>query len=55
VIDERYMRPAEVEVLHGNPDKARQKLGWVAKTTLEQLAAEMVDADIARLERHEHL
>lgn len=54
-IDQRFMRPAEVEVLHGNPDKARRKLGWIAETTIEQLAAEMVDADIARLERHEHL
>ncbi len=55
VIDERYMRPAEVEVLHGNPAKAKKKLGWVAETTLEQLVAEMVDADLARLKRHEHL
>ena len=42
------MRPAEVEVLLGNPAKARASLGWTATVTLDQLAAEMVDADIAR-------
>lgn len=35
--------------------KAKQNLGWVAETTLEQLIAEMVDADIARLQRQERL
>jgi GDPmannose 4,6-dehydratase len=54
-IDERYMRPAEVEILHGNADKARRKLGWIAETSLEQLVAEMVDSDIERHTRHEHL
>ena len=54
-IDERYMRPAEVEILHGNPDKARRRLGWVTETSLEQLVAEMVDTDIERLRQHEHL
>jgi GDPmannose 4,6-dehydratase len=51
VIDPRFMRPAEVEVLLGDPTKARNKLGWVAETTLEQLVVEMVDADIKRLEK----
>ncbi len=55
VVDARYMRPAEVDVLLGNPTKAREKLGWSADTTLEMLVAEMVDADLARLKRHEHL
>jgi len=48
-VDPAFMRPAEVEVLLGNPAKAEAKLGWTASTTLEQLAAEMVEAD---LERH---
>lgn len=48
-IDERFKRPAEVEVLLGNPAKAREKLGWTPETTLEQLVAEMVEADLARL------
>ncbi|HWK65519.1 MAG TPA: GDP-mannose 4,6-dehydratase [Rhizobiaceae bacterium] len=55
VVDERYMRPAEVEVLLGDPSKAREKLGWTAETSLEQLVAEMVEADLKRLKHHEHL
>jgi GDPmannose 4,6-dehydratase len=47
-IDPAFLRPAEVEVLLGNPGKAKTKLGWSATTTLEELAAEMVEADIAR-------
>lgn len=50
-MDERYLRPAEVEVLLGNADKAKAKLGWEATTTLEQLVAEMVEADLKRLSR----
>jgi GDPmannose 4,6-dehydratase len=55
VVDERYLRPAEVDVLLGNPTKAKEKLGWVADTSLEDLVKEMVEADLARLKRHEHL
>lgn len=55
VIDQRFMRPAEVELLHGNAGKAKLKLGWEATTTLEQLVVEMVDADIERLKKREHL
>jgi GDPmannose 4,6-dehydratase len=54
-VDERFLRPAEVDVLLGNPAKAKQKLGWTAKTSLEDLVSEMVEADIARLRKHEHL
>jgi len=54
-VDARYLRPAEVNVLVGNPAKAKEKLGWSAKTGLEELVAEMVEADLARLKRHEHL
>lgn len=45
-VDERYFRPTEVDLLLGDPTKAQQKLGWKAKYTLEELAKEMVDADI---------
>lgn len=48
VVDPRFMRPAEVEVLLGNASKAKEKFGWAAETTLEQLAAEMVEADLKR-------
>jgi GDPmannose 4,6-dehydratase len=55
VTDPRFIRPAEVDVLLGNADKARDKLGWVAETRLEDLVAEMVEADLARLKNHQHL
>lgn len=51
VIDPRFYRPAEVEVLMGNPDKAQRQLGWKAETTLEAMIREMVDADLQRLGR----
>lgn len=51
VIDEQFFRPAEVEVLLGNPAKAKAKLGWEAKTTLETLIHMMVDADLERVRR----
>jgi GDPmannose 4,6-dehydratase len=49
VIDPKFYRPAEVEVLLGNPAKAKEKLGWVAQTDLETLITMMVDADMARV------
>ncbi|PDV85571.1 GDP-mannose 4,6-dehydratase [Rhizobium sp. H4] len=45
-IDPRYFRPTEVELLLGDPTKARQKLGWQHKTPVRELAAEMVREDI---------
>jgi GDPmannose 4,6-dehydratase len=47
-IDPAFLRPAEVEVLLGNPAKAEAKLGWKPKISLEQMIAEMVEADLAR-------
>jgi GDPmannose 4,6-dehydratase len=49
IVDPALFRPAEVEVLLGNPEKAKATFGWEAKTSLEALITEMVDADIARL------
>ena len=46
VIDPKYYRPAEVELLWGDPTKAREKLGWEAKTSLEELVNLMVDYDL---------
>lgn len=54
-VDKRFLRPAEVELLHGNPSRAHEKLGWSASTSLEELVSEMVDADLARLRNREHL
>lgn len=51
VVDESYFRPAEVNILHGNPAKARATLGWQAKVSLEDMICEMVDADLARVRR----
>src|SRR5450432_3694275 len=51
VIDPKFFRPAEVEVLLGDPAKARAVLGWEAKTDIAELIRMMVDADIARVRR----
>ena len=51
VVDPQFFRPAEVDVLCGNPAKARERLGWSAKTSLEALIAAMVDADLHRVAR----
>lgn len=50
VTDPRFLRPAEVDHLIGNPAKAKAKLGWRPEVSFEQLVQMMVDADIARLE-----
>lgn len=44
--DDRYLRPAEVELLIGDPTKAQQKLGWQPSITFKQLVALMVEADL---------
>ena len=44
--DERYLRPTEVDLLIGDPAKAKQKLGWEPSVTFEQLVALMVEADL---------
>jgi len=57
-IDPRYYRPSEVDLLIGNPTKAKQELGWEARVKVEDLCKEMVAADlyVARQEmsRREH-
>lgn len=47
-INPKFYRPAEVELLIGNPAKAQTKLGWAPTTTLEQLCQMMVKADLTR-------
>ena len=49
VIDPRFLRPAEVDLLVGDASKAERELGWTPDVTFEQMMAIMVDADIARL------
>ncbi|WP_296653461.1 GDP-mannose 4,6-dehydratase [Paraburkholderia sp.] len=50
-VNPRFYRPAEVDLLIGNASKAREELGWEARTSLEQLCQMMVTADLARNER----
>jgi GDPmannose 4,6-dehydratase len=45
-VDPRYFRPTEVETLLGDPSKAREKLGWEPKITLEEMVHEMMENDI---------
>ena len=45
-IDPRYFRPTEVDLLLGDPSKAKEKMGWVHTTPFKQLVIEMVDADM---------
>ena len=45
-VDPRYFRPTEVETLLGDPTKAKEKLGWVPKITLDEMVAEMVEHDM---------
>jgi GDPmannose 4,6-dehydratase len=49
IVDPVFLRPAEVDVLRGDPAKARTDLGWSATTSLEELMAMMVDADLRRV------
>ena len=51
IIDKELFRPAEVEILIGNPSKAEKYLGWKADITLEEMIKEMVEADLKRVER----
>ena len=50
-VDSRYFRPTEVETLLGDPSKAKAKLGWTPKITLQELVTEMVQADYTSARR----
>ena len=54
-IDSSLLRPAEVDSLKGDSTAARTKLGWAPEISLEDLVAEMVDADLKRVRQGEHL
>jgi len=49
--DERYIRPAEVDILMADPSRARAELGWQPQVSFEGLVTMMVDADVERLTR----
>ena len=50
-VDPRYFRPTEVELLIGDPAKAKRKLGWTHQTGWRELCAEMVREDLAVVAR----
>lgn len=52
-VDPRYFRPAEVDTLLGDPSKAREKLGWVPKTSFADMVREMMREDMAEAKRDE--
>lgn len=52
-VDPRYFRPTEVETLLGDPRKAKEKLGWVPKTTFSELVTEMMRSDLLEARRDE--
>ena len=53
-IDKKYFRPTEVELLIGDPTKAKEKLGWTPTTTMDVLCKEMVASDIALVEKGDY-
>ncbi|MDA8426692.1 MAG: GDP-mannose 4,6-dehydratase [Treponema sp.] len=54
-VDPRYFRPTEVDLLLGDPSKAREKLGWTPTHSLEELVRDMMAADLAEAERDSHM
>ncbi|MFZ6050893.1 GDP-mannose 4,6-dehydratase [Halocola ammonii] len=54
-VDPRYFRPAEVELLVGDPSKAQKELGWKHRHSFDELVSEMVKADIELFERDQYL
>lgn len=54
-VDPRYFRPTEVDLLIGDPTKAKEKLGWKLKYTLDELIREMVVADVELFKRDKYL
>ncbi|HWR25743.1 MAG TPA: GDP-mannose 4,6-dehydratase, partial [Methanosarcina sp.] len=51
-IDPRYYRPTEVDLLIGDPSKAKEKLGWAPKVKLEELVKIMIEADEKALQQN---
>lgn len=54
-VDPKYFRPTEVDLLIGDPSKAKQKLGWMPKYTLPMLVKDMVDNDLQLMRKEEYL
>jgi GDPmannose 4,6-dehydratase len=54
-VDPRYFRPTEVDLLIGDPNKAKEKLGWEPVYTLPELVKEMVASDVEVFKKERHL
>ena len=50
-VNKKYFRPTEVDLLIGDPSKAEKKLGWIAKTTIKELAEKMANSDLRKVRR----
>jgi len=55
VVDKRYFRPSEVDLLIGNPTKANEKLGWQPRHTLQDLLKDMISADLSLFKKDQYL
>ena len=54
-VDKRYFRPTEVDLLIGNPSKAKTKLGWTPKYKLNELVDEMMESDLKLMTKDQYL
>ncbi len=54
-VDKRYFRPTEVDLLIGDPTKAKEKLGWSAEYTLNELVDDMMESDLKLMKKNEYL
>ena len=54
-VDSRYYRPTEVDILLGNPEKAKKELGWESKYSFNELISEMVKSDMLEAEKEKSL
>ena len=54
-VDPQYYRPAEVDTLLGDPTKAKEKLGWEPRITLDEMITEMIETDLAEAKKQRHL
>ena len=54
-VDKKYFRPTEVDLLIGNPTKAKEKLGWTPEISLEELVEDMMLSDIKLFEKDKYL
>ena len=54
-IDPRYFRPTEVDLLIGDPSKAKNKLGWIPEYSLEDLVNDMMASDLELMKKEYHI